>query len=43
MTFAALLHDIRALLAGRRFDRSVERNRRAAEGLDAAVRELLRG
>jgi hypothetical protein len=37
-----LLHDLRVFLAGRGFDRSVARNRRAAEGLDAAVRELLR-
>ena len=42
MMFFGILHDLRVLLSGRSFDRSVARNRRAAEGLDAAVRELLR-
>lgn len=42
MTFKAIFRELRACLAGREFGRSVERNRRAAEGLDAAVRELLR-
>jgi|GEM_PF-3880890 len=43
MTLVSMLHDLRVILAGRRLDRSVARNRRAAARLDAAVRELLRG
>jgi hypothetical protein len=42
MTLAALLGEIRIWLAGRTLVRATERNRRAAEGLDAAVREMLR-
>jgi hypothetical protein len=42
MTFARLLHEIREVLAGRMLARAMDRNRRAAEGLDAAVREMLR-
>jgi hypothetical protein len=42
MTLLALLHEIRTILAGRTLSRAIERNRRASEGLDAAVREMLR-
>ena len=42
MRLAALLHEIRTILAGRTLARAIERNRRASEGLDAAVREMLR-
>jgi hypothetical protein len=42
MTLSALLQDLRAILAGRPLALAIERNRRAAEGLDAAVREMLR-
>jgi hypothetical protein len=43
MSFARVLHEIREVLAGRMLARAMDRNRRAAEGLDAAVREMLRG
>jgi hypothetical protein len=42
MTLTRLLGRIRLVLAGRTLARAIERNRRAAEGLDAAVREMLR-
>ncbi len=42
MRLAALLKEIRTWLGGRTLARATERNRRAAEGLDAAVREMLR-
>jgi hypothetical protein len=42
MTLARLLDDLRYLLAGRTLAQAMDRNRRAAEGLDAAVREMLR-
>jgi hypothetical protein len=36
------LAHLRQLLAGRTLAEAMDRNRRAAEGLDAAVREMLR-
>jgi hypothetical protein len=42
MTLARLLDHIWQFLAGRTFAEATDRNRRAAEGLDAAVREMLR-
>jgi hypothetical protein len=42
MTLARLLHTLRHVLAGRTLAEAMDRNRRAAEGLDAAVREMLR-
>jgi hypothetical protein len=42
MTLARFLHEIREVLAGRTLSRAMDRNRRAAEGLDAAVRAVLR-
>ena len=42
MTLARLLQGLRLVLAGRMLARAMDRNRRAAEGLDAAVREMLR-
>jgi hypothetical protein len=42
MTLAHLLHRLRQVLAGRTLAEAMDRNRRAAEGLDAAVREMLR-
>lgn len=42
MRLVALLWEIRACLLGRTLARAIERNRRAAEGLDAAMREMLR-
>jgi hypothetical protein len=42
MTLASLLDHFRHLLAGRTLAQAMDRNRRAAEGLDAAVREMLR-
>ena len=42
MTLARLLHELRRALAGRTLAQAMDRNRRAAEGLDAAVREMLR-
>ena len=42
MTVARLLNGIREILAGRTLAQAMDRNRRAAEGLDAAVREMLR-
>jgi hypothetical protein len=42
MTRARLLDHLWHLLAGRTFAEAWDRNRRAAEGLDAAVREMLR-
>ena len=38
MTLARILHELRLVLAGRTLAQAIERNRRAAEGLDAAVR-----
>jgi hypothetical protein len=43
MTFGRFLHEVWRVLAGRTLARAMDRNRRAAEGLDAAVREMLRG
>jgi hypothetical protein len=42
MTLARLLRTLRQVLAGRTLALAMDRNRRAAEGLDAAVREMLR-
>lgn len=42
MRVARLFRRIRSVLAGRMLALAIERNRRAAEGLDAAVREMLR-
>jgi len=42
MTLARLVQEVRRLLAGRTLAQAMDRNRRAAEGLDAAVREMLR-
>jgi hypothetical protein len=42
MTLARLLDHLKDLLAGRTLAEAMDRNRRAAEGLDAAVREMLR-
>jgi hypothetical protein len=42
MRLAVLLGEIRSILAGRMLVLAIERNRRAAEGLDAAMREMLR-
>ena len=36
------LLELRSLLAGRRLMQSIERNRRAADQLDALVREVLK-
>jgi hypothetical protein len=41
MTLAGLWQELRLVLAGRTLARAMDRNRRAAEGLDAAVREVL--
>jgi hypothetical protein len=41
MSLTRLLGRIRLVLAGRTLAHAIERNRRAAEGLDAAVREML--
>jgi hypothetical protein len=42
MTLTAILHRLTQVLAGRTLAEAMDRNRRAAEGLDAAVREMLR-
>ncbi len=42
MTLATFLQRLRQVLAGRTLAEAMDRNRRAAEGLDAAVREMLR-
>lgn len=42
MRLMALMGEIRSYLVGRTLARAIERNRRAAEGLDAAMREMLR-
>jgi hypothetical protein len=42
MTLARFLNALRQALAGRMLAEAMDRNRRAAEGLDAAVREMLR-
>ena len=42
MTLARFLSTVREILAGRTLAEAMDRNRRAAEGLDAAVREMLR-
>jgi hypothetical protein len=42
MMLARVLAELRRVLAGRTFTQALDRNRRAAEGLDAAVREMLR-
>jgi|GEM_PF-6396154 len=41
VTLAVWRRWLRALFTGVRFDRSVQRNRRAARELDRAVREVL--
>ena len=42
MTRPRLLDQLWQFLAGRLLAEAMDRNRRAAEGLDAAVREMLR-
>ena len=42
MTLARLFSILGKVLAGRTLAEAMDRNRRAAEGLDAAVREMLR-
>jgi hypothetical protein len=42
MTLGRFFEDLRRILAGRLLVQAMDRNRRAAEGLDAAVREMLR-